>query len=507
MNKNIIKEIKIQDHNKMNILKLLVSTLLLSAFVHANEGPVGVKAVVKNKNILSGNIVELHIRATGKIALFSAVKKIDGVKVLSQDERITHVHTYSHGKLKKECTIFTLTFAPEKDMTIPSYKVEIDGRIYKTKPIKLKMKDSTTLNKKKSNIFSLKLRSNKKSVMVGEAFLATVYLSLQHNFIISKKLQYHRPKFEGFFVEQIDKGESYNEGDYQITELKYILTPHSEGNFTVGPAYAKIGLQDGSKKVMVNVDKGRKMFQKASNSFELEVFPKAVESDLVGKFSLNAKVDTQKVAAGKPVKLSIKLEGEGDLTRFDFPDYTMDGVTVYSNKAKIDIKMVDAKIHSSYSKEFVFISEESFSIPVRLFSMYDPRSGELKELKIDRVDIETGPSKAVPATSRTSKSQISKEIINKMITLKEKVEVIVTDWWIAILSFLLGGVFFYLFRYLPKRKQTSFKESEALKILYGHISKDPEVEEMVRKLYARKNGGTSVKIDKQKLKELIEHFT
>ena len=490
----------------MNILKYLIFILILSVFVHANEGPIGAKAVVSNKNILKGNVVELHIRATGEIAAFPTVKKIDGVKVLNQDERITHMHTYSHGKLKKECTIFTLTFAPEKDMTIPSYDVEIDGRIYKTKPIKLKMKDATTSNKKKSNIFSLKLKSNTKSVTVGEAFLATVSLSLQHNFIISKKLQYHRPKFTGFFVEQIDKGKSYNEGDHQITEFTYILTPHSEGNFTVGPAYAKIGLQDGSKKGLRNVDRSRKMFQKASNSFELEVFPKAVESNLVGKFSLVAKVDTQKVAAGKPVKLSIKLEGEGDLTRFDFPDYTLDAVTIYSDKAKIEIKVVDGKIHSSYSKEFVFISEESFSIPERLFTVYDPRSGELKELKIDSVDIETGPSKADTSTSKVFKSQISKEILNKMIRLKEKVEVLLTDWWMAILSFILGGVFFYLLRYLPKRKQTSFKESEALKILYGHMSKDPEVEEMVRKLYARKNGDSSVKIDKKRLKEMIEHF-
>ena len=42
---------------------------------------VGAKAVVSNKNILNGNIVELHIRATGKLAIFPTVKNIDGIKV------------------------------------------------------------------------------------------------------------------------------------------------------------------------------------------------------------------------------------------------------------------------------------------------------------------------------------------------------------------------------------------------------------------------------------------
>jgi hypothetical protein len=488
----------------MNIQKLLVLILVLSAFVYANEGPVGAKAVVSNKNILSGNIVKLHIRATGKMATFSTVKTIDGVKVLSQDERITNMHVYNNGVLQKECTIFTLTFAPQKDMTIPSYEVQIDGRVYKTKPIKLKMKDSTASNRKKSNIFSLKLRSDKKSVTTGEAFLATVTLSLQHKFIISKKLQYHRPKFEGFFVEQLGKGKSYDKGDYQVTELKYILTPHSEGNFTLGPAYAKIGLQDGSKRGLAHVVIDRKMFEKASNTLAVEVLPQTVMSDLVGTFTLDSKIDTQKVEAGKPVKFSIKLEGEGDLTRFDFPDYTLDGVTIYSDQAKIDIKVLDGKIHSRYSKEFVFISEESFTIPAQLFSMHDPKSGVLKELKIDSLDIEINQSNAATMSSKTSK--LSNDTKDREINLREKIEAIPLSWWISIFSFVLGGILFYLLRYLPKHKRRSYKESEALNILLPHISKDPEVEKMVQKLYAKVNGDTSVVIDKKTLKALIEDF-
>jgi len=488
----------------MNIQKLLVLILVLSAFNYANEGPVGAKAVVSNKNILSGNIVKLHIRATGKMATFSTVTTIDGVKVLRQDERITNMHVYNNGVLQKECTIFTLTFAPQKDMTIPSYEVQIDGRRYKTKPIKLKMKDSTASNRKKSNIFSLKLRSDKKSVTVGEAFLATVTLSLQHKFIIAKKLQYHRPKFKGFFVEQLGKGKSYDKGDYQITELRYILTPHSEGNFTLGPAYAKIGLQDGSKRGLPHVVIERKIFEKASNTLSLEVLPQTEESDLVGTFTLDSKIDTQKVSAGKPVKLSIKLEGEGDLTRFDFPDYTLDGVTIYSDPAKIEIKAVDGKIHSSYSKEFVFIAEENFSIPEQFFSMYDPKGGTLKELKIDRLDIEINQTNTSAVASKTSKP--SSTAGGKKISLREKIEAIPVSWWISILAFVLGGILFYLLRYLPKHKKRSYKESEALNILLPHISKDPEVEKMVQKLYARVNGDRSVVIDRKKLKALIDHF-
>ena len=491
----------------MNIQKLLVFILILSLFINANEGPVGAKAVVSNKNILSGNIVEFHIRATGKLAVFPVVKNIDGIEVLSSDERITNMHVYNNGKLQRECTILTLTFAPKEDMTIPSYEVEIDGRLYKTKPITLKMKDNTTSNQNKSDIFSLKLRSQAKSVAVGEAFLVTVRLSLQHDFLISKKLQYHRPKFSGFFVEQIDKGKSYDNGSHQITKLRYILTPHTEGNFTLGPAYAKIGLQDRSKKVMSNVDKSRKVFQRASNTLAVEVLPQTIQSDLVGAFTLESKIDKQKVLAGKPVTLKVTFDGEGDLTHFDFPDYALDGVTIYSNEAKIDIEAIDGKIHSRYSKAFVFISEESFTIPEQLFTMHNPQTGALTELKVKAFTIDVNTSNTSAMHAKTSKPIMPAISIGSRIKrLKEQVDALPMLWWMLMLAFMVGGLFFYLLRFLPERKQKLDKTSEALKILVPHISEDSEVEEMVRKLYARKSGDTAVEIDKKKLKALMARF-
>ena len=62
---------------------------------------------------------------------------------------------------------------------------------------------------------------------------------------------------------------------------------------------------------------------------------------------------------------------------------------------------------------------------------------------------------------------------------------------------------------LPKLKSkiaNPYKEDGALKILYAHMSESPEIEVMVRKLYAKKNGDKSVVIDKKELKELVERF-
>ena len=139
---------------------MLFLILMLSAFGYANDDKSGAKAIVTNTKIIAGDIVTLRIKATGDRVVFPNIEKIDGIKVLSHHERITNIHTYTLGKFKKERTTLILTFAPQKDMTIPSYEMEIDGRLYKTKPIKLKVKNNA-LDINSHPIFLLNLKSNK----------------------------------------------------------------------------------------------------------------------------------------------------------------------------------------------------------------------------------------------------------------------------------------------------------------------------------------------------------
>ena len=471
---------------------------MLSALLHSNGGPIGAKASVSSKHIVAGNIVELKIRARGKHAVFPIIEKIDGIKVLRQHERVTNIHTFNNGKFERERTTLVLTFAPQKDMTIPSYKVEIEGKYYKTKAIKLTVKDPDTAQSQRDKLFTLKLTSNKKSLIVGETFLLTIHFSLKHGVTVAKKPQYNRPTFKGFFVEEVDKRNSYDEGDQQITELTYILTAHSEGNFTLGPAEAKIGLRHKDKKEVLNAAIATMWIQKASNTLDIEVLPKALESDLVGEFTLNATIDRQEVKANKPVNLTVTIKGEGNLINFDLPDYALDAVTVYSDDAKVETTLLDGKIHSSYSKKFVFISENNFSIPESIFSMYDPKAEQLKVLKIKAYPIEVQKTKTMP--KETSKTSLNIEKENSI--LEKTRDILSKYWWILLLSVMVPALLFYL---ISARKNKVYSESEALTILYGHISKGPEVEEMVRKLYARKHGDTSVEIDMERVQELIAY--
>lgn len=78
------------------------------------------------------------------------------------------------------------------------------------------------------------------------------------------------------------------------------------------------------------------------------------------------------------------------------------------------------------------------------------------------------------------------------------------------MAFVAGALAMFGFgrlNYKFKTPKFTLSNQEALKVLYPHISEDKAVEEMVRKLYAKESGDKSIKIDKNKLKEMVITFT
>jgi len=473
----------------------------------------GVKATVDTVEVVKGNPVTLRIKATGGSAAFPRILMVDTAPVTGTSTSSSRNLSMVNGSVSSEVsTTKIIQFMPEHDMTIPSYTVNISGKKYKTDPIDIKVVKSNAPTTQGNTLFTLNMKANKTKVRVGESFMVTVYFSLRSDVRLSQEVQYTQPDLSDFVVAEGGEQKAYVQGNYQVQEVRYIVTAQKEGNFTISPAYAKVGVPDRSRRDIFGMTFGTKWYQTASNSLEIEVLPQTQDADLIGDFTAKSTIDAQEVKVNKPVNLTVKIEGKGNLESFEFPKYEIDGVTVYSDEAKVDTKVVDGELYSIYTKTFAFISDSDFSIPERTFSMLDTKSDTLKELKVKGYDIDVKGNGAHSVVADTPKqnmvhtklpqaSQKPKEVI-----VEKKVEVERVTWWMLALAFVLGALFIYLLRLIPTRKQKPYKESEALKILYGHMSDDTEIEEMVRKLYAKKNGDKSVQIDKKRLKELVERF-
>ncbi|GIU00900.1 hypothetical protein TSL6_14060 [Sulfurovum sp. TSL6] len=493
-----------------NLGKVLLVITLVVQVMWAD----GVEATVSSTEVVRGNTVELRIKAIGDDAEFPDIQMIDGHSIIGTHSGSSSSYSYINGTMKSEhTTTKTFTFVPDQNVTIPAYEVKIDGKSYKTQPIEIKIVTSNASVGQNNEMFTLQMRANKTKVMVGESLMVTVYFSLKNGVRLSQDIQYSAPSFPGFIVTEGGEQNAYIKGNYQVQEVRYILTPQAEGNFTASPAYAKVGVADRSRRDIFGMTFGTQWKKVASNSLQIDVLPQAQESDLVGDFTIDTTIDAQEVKANKPVNLTVKIEGKGNLESFEFPKYEIDGVTVYSDEAKIETKVVDGELYSSYSKSFAFISEEDFMIPARSFSMLTPKDKQLKELTVNTYDISI-KKKSSTASSATTKPhtngvvqrKISQPAQPKEVVVEKQVEVKSIAWWMLAAAFSLGMLMMFVLRWLPRvrtRTASPYNESEALKILYGHMSEDAEIEEMVRKLYARKNGDKSVQIDKKVLKEMV----
>ena len=497
--------------------KILLALFIIHYSLVTLLNAASVRATVNTVEVVQGNPVQLRIKATGGSATFPKILMVADAPVLGRSRSSSQNYTMINGKFRSEkITTQVIQFVPEHDMTIPSYTVTMGGKAYKTDPIAIKVVKFSASRAGKNSLFSLEMKANKTKVMVGESFMVTVYFSLKNGVRLSQEVQYTNPKFPGFTSVDVEEKNAYIKGNYQVQEVRYILTAQKEGNVTISPAQAKIGLPDRSRRDIFGMTFGTKWHQTVSNSLDIEVLPQTQESDLIGVFTVHVTVDKQEVKANKPVNLTVKIEGKGNLENFEFPKYGIDGVTVYSDEAKIETRIVDGELHSSYSKTFAFISDSDFGIPSQSFSMLTLEDQTLKSLDVPGYDIKIKVSKSAAVTTQPKdtkglvQTKMPQHVETKEVIIEKEVEIKSVAWWMLVLAFALGALFVMLVRWLPNfkgRTASPYKESEALKILYAHMSEDSEVEAMVRQLYAKKNGDKSVIIDKKVLKILVEKYT
>ena len=499
----------------MQMRNLGRAVLFLIVFGLTLSQAASVEATVSTKEVVEGNAVELRIKAVGQSVVFPHIVDINGVPVVGSSKQNSMQFTSINGKSSSQkSSILTLSFIPQRDMTIPPYRVTIDGKEYKTEPIAIKVVKSKAPQIQSSDKFSLAMIAQKQKVLVGEPFLVTIFFSVEQHVRLADA-DYKRPAFKGFFVKEIKEPKTYQKGEYVVQELRYLLTPKKEGNITIEPARVKVGVQDSSRRDIFGRFFGELHWTPlVSKPLNIEVKPLPQQTDLVGNFTIDTTIDTQRVKANKPVNLVVKIEGEGSLEDFDLPEYEIDGVTLYSDDAKVESRLVGGKLVSSYSKSFVFISDHSFTIPSRSFTTYNYKRGKVEVLKVRSYDIEVEETTALAPVGVQSGTPLVQTKNQESLIQKETIPTTETTgmaWWMLIVSFFAGALVTLLgLKWVPgwrfRRDKSPFKESEALKILYPHTNSDREVEAMVRKLYARKNGDKSVVIDKKVLKEMVKRF-
>jgi len=481
--------------------------LLLSINLFAN-----VSLKTDKLALYPGDSLNITISASGKNITFPDIDQIAGYPIegIANGSSTTIVNgTVTNSQTK------TYTITPAKSFTIPKLKVVVDGNEEFTKPKNITVLDPSKQKAAIGGDFSLILKPTKTHLRVGESTTIKVIFKKRVE-ARADKIYIDELKNSNFWIKKSPSQNQYIDGDYEVVEQTYTLTAQKPGEFTINPLRANIGylvkqklgsnmggFNDPFFESFFQTMKYKKLF---SNAIVLKVDPLPNNLEVFGDFKINATVDKREVEANKPVNLTIKITGEGNIEDIKKFSLNIPDAIVYSDEP--------TTTNNTFIQKVAIIANKDYTIPPIKFTYFNKYQNKPVTIKTKPIAIKVkgSPKSTKTPTIITSQKQtpITKErvkVITKSNTTKE------------ILLFLLGllsGVIvtFLFFKLKTKKsikKETSLEkqifkaknDKELYNILLPFASKK-EIKQILEKLEENIYNNKNNKIDKNEILDILE---
>jgi len=460
---------------------ILLLPIILLAFVNVT---------VNKKNVYPGEEVVLTIEATGNDIRFPNITKIGNFSV--QGNAVTQNITILNGVMQKKVTK-SYIFFPTKTVTVPSFEIYVDGKTYKTEPIKIvvtKPKQSHNPN------YKLQIGANKTDVYIGEPIIFKIKYYQKAN-QTPQSIEIQKPDFNDFFSRLFNKRE-YQEGDFLVSEYDYLLISQKSGNYQIGPIMAKIGYLTNTSPVndpFFNITASTlKYITVFSNSVKITSKPIPQDS-IYGKFKASLSVDKTVAKADTPITATLKITGCGDFS--DMPDFTLNvnNATLYPQKPILKTYIKHNSLCGEYIRKFTIVSDKDFTIKPLSFKAFDGKKVTLVKTAQIKIKILGSPKKSTDNIVEPQKIIIKKSV----------------NYIYILLAFFVGLIIGFLSRYvkitkneptiIQKIKKANQKELFNLLLPY---SNDSRIETILKRLERNIYNGENNKIDKKEIIKIIK---
>ncbi len=482
-------------------MKILGSLILLVLSLLAAE----LHVYVKKNPISLGEPAQLVIEASGDDIEIPRITKIAGYPVAGRSESESAISVNGNLTFKK---VVELSFYPDQNVTIEPISVTIDGKEYKSEPIKL----GVVKKIKKDDYVEFSLKANKQEAYVGEPIILDMVLKIRRGLHIVN-YDFLPPKFDGFWVKEIKSSNKYLEehGEYLIKRIRFLLLPQKPGYLTIAPAMFKYATAQQTTDIFGFSVTAPKWSSVVSNSLHITAKPLPKDVDLVGEFTIHEHVDKNVTKPNEPVNLTIVIEGEGNLENFSGIDLDIPNATVYEDKPKIDIRLKDETIHSRFTQHFSIIAAEDFTIPSIDIEYFSLKEKSIKKLHTDPIHIKViGAKKQVLATEQNLPKRSETAATSQKASPTKVVRKDYALFWIgfvsgAIFMIFLGGI------YLLWQRKRGFRvafgsKKQLLMRLMPFISSNKEAASMAEALYEEIYHGKRSNVSKKEVERLLKNL-
>ena len=469
----------------MRILFLLIPLLLFASSVN----------VTVNKKILTaGEELVITINAQGKDIKFPNIQEIDGNKIVgtSSSDNISIIN----GKMSETITKSFILF-PQKSLTIPSFNVIINGKIYHTKPIHITVIEP----KQTKGNFELDINVSNKNLYLGEDAILTLKFIKKAP---AQSVQIQRPYIKNFLIKEINS-KTITKANKEILIYKFLIIPQKVGSYQIGPYIAQVGKlvqtqTDNFFGLQITNIQYKNIY---SNKLKIKVKP-IPKNSIYGNFHIYIKAK-KVLKADEPNKIKLIISGCGDFYSIEPFNLNIKNATVYQNKPKLFLKIKNNKLCGKFVQTFVVLANNSYVIPSFKLKTFN---GKIHTISTPKINV-----KIINSLSNIKKTNHHIHYVKTPISHMEKNKInlgfiILISLASLIIGIMIGILILKAYNYLKDDEIIKIKkadEKELLNILKKYEN-NKEIKKIMEQIEENIYKNANNKINKKDIIKIIKQI-
>ncbi|TCK68024.1 oxygen tolerance protein BatD [Winogradskyella wandonensis] len=337
---------------------------------------------------------------------------------------------------------FTKTYSyflsPKKQgsFTIKQAQIEIEGQVYKTFPITIKVTEAIEKPKDPndpaylaSQNIHLVAEVSKTNPYLNEAITVVYKLYVALDTGVNGWRDKETPRFNDFWNQNIEvkafrplRGQ-YNGEEYQYVVLKkYVLYPQKTGQLKLEPYVLDLTVEVPTSRYDIF---GNRIVKKVPQTITagkrtINVLPLPEEgkpadfNGAVGLFELDVTTNKVSLDAGESLEAKVQVSGKGNLKLFELPKLTLpSSLEVYEPEHQENIRTNLGGMQGRSQDTYTIVPQYKgkYPIPAVSFSYFNPEAKAYRTLTSKEIiiDVVNGPS-SVGSEANTSSSTVKQAV-------------------------------------------------------------------------------------------------
>ncbi len=424
-------------------MKSIFKYFILAAFgIAAQLEAVSVSASVDVNTISQSDVFTFKVEAKDADSSPSVdiSPLLQSFTIVSGPAQQTNIQWINGTMASSRSLTWTLIANKSGTILIPPLSVTFGGKRYKTNPITMVVNSDGNAGTTDADIFII-AAADKETAFVGEQVTVSYKLFTRVNLSLTS-VEY--PKGIGFWVEDLRKPASPRHRDTQVNGVRYraytlyeaALFPTKTGKLFVDPMTVNCAVsvsQKRKKDPFFDSPFMDSFFNQTvpkvirSKKVEINVkpYPKDKPSDFtgaVGTFTVESKLDAEKVKVNEAVTFTINIKGTGNFNLFSLPEITFQNdIQVHSPTSVFQKETLRDKLTGELTVEYILIPREAgrVHIPKVDLAFFNPETQLWDRAKTPGHSLLVEEGDQAAAASGLSRSEVE--------LLKEDIHYIKTD--------------------------------------------------------------------------------